>query len=725
MAARLMLLALFTSSGFSMVSARTASERPNVILFLIDDLGWADLGITGSTFYETPHIEALAAEGVFFSDAYAANPVCSPTRASIQTGKYPSRIGLTNHSGYNGPKGPDHQLMPQEIVGNMPPEDTTLAEALHEAGYTTAHIGKWHLQAHNDTSRDHFPEANGFDLNIAGHRGGHPNSFYYPYKGDTHPAYDVPDMEDGKEGDYLTDVLTDKAIGFLEAQAASGQPFFLNMWYYTVHTPINPRQDKLEKYQQKAKAMGLNATLREASPDHQSFSHAHHDNAAYACMVESMDENIDRILDRLKRLNLEKDTLVIFCSDNGGLSTGSNPMSPTSSFPLRAGKAWIYEGGIRVPLIIKLPGKVQAGLTVTVPVITTDLYPTILELAGLPLRPEQHVDGVSLKPLLSGQQDTLDRKAIYFHYPHYHHINTMGPAGAVRMGDYKLVEVFETGKVELYNLRDDIGEQNDLAASMPELTEQLQQMLREWREQSGAVMPTEHPDYTPENDYRGPISPSVFYTPKQDQDGLKANADFNVDLPNILIIGDSISIGYTVPVIEQLNGVANVKRVNTNCGDTNSGTKYLQRWLGNTQWDVIHFNWGLHDLCYRHPDSKEQGNRDKVNGNIAVPLAQYEKNLEALVLQLKETGATLIWASTTVVPEGEAGRVVGDDDKYNTVAEKIMKKHGIAINDLHALTVSFGGEYSPPGNVHYNKTGSTQLAEQVAESIKQKLTNEN
>jgi arylsulfatase A-like enzyme len=204
--------------------------------------------------------------------------------------------------------------------------------------------------------------------------------------------------------------------------------------------------------------------------------------------------------------------LVIFCSDNGGLSTGSNPMSPTSSFPLRAGKAWIYEGGIRVPLIIKLPGKVQAGLTVTVPVITTDLYPTILELAGLPLRPEQHVDGVSLKPLLSGQQDTLDREAIYFHYPHYHHINTMGPAGAVRMGDYKLVEVFETGKVELYNLRDDIGEQNDLAASMPELTEQLQQMLHEWREQSGAVMPTEHPDYTPENDYRGPISPFVSIT---------------------------------------------------------------------------------------------------------------------------------------------------------------------------------------------------------------------
>ena len=510
-----LLLAFITSAAFGMASAPPAAKRPNVILFLIDDLGWADLGLTGSTFYETPHIDALAKEGAFFSDAYAANPVCSPTRASILTGKYPSRIGLTNHSGYGGPQGPDHQLKPPKIAGNMPPEDVTLAEALQDAGYTTAHIGKWHLQAHHDTSRDHFPEAHGFDQNIAGHRGGHPNSFYYPYKGSTHPAYDVPDLEDGKAGDYLTDVLTDRAIRFIESQAGADQPFFLNMWYYTVHTPINPRKDKLEKYQKKATAMGLNGTMRDAVADHQSLSHAHQDNAAYACMVESMDENIGRILDRVKALGLEQDTLVVFLSDNGGLSTGAGAMSPTSSFPLRAGKAWVYEGGIRSPLIIKLPGVVKAGQQIAEPAISTDVYPSILELACLPLRPEQHLDGVSLQPLLTGKAESLDRKAIYFHYPHYHHINTMGPAGAVRMGDYKLVEVFETGAVELYNLKDDLGEQHDLSKTMPELIGQLTNMLHDWRESSGAVMPVPHPDYSPEKDWRGPISQPVFYTPKQ------------------------------------------------------------------------------------------------------------------------------------------------------------------------------------------------------------------
>ena len=248
--------------------------------------------------------------------------------------------------------------------------------------------------------------------------------------------------------------------------------------------------------------MGLNATMREALPEHQSFSHAHQDNAAYACMVESMDENIGRILDTLKRLELENDTIVIFCSDNGGLSTGTGPMSPTSCFPLRAGKAWVYEGGIRVPLIVKLPGKVRPGLTLEEPVISTDLYPTILELVGLPLRPQQHVDGVSLEPLLTGSSQSLEREALYFHYPHYHHINTMGPAGAVRMGDYKLIEIFETGEVELYNLASDIGEQNDLADSMPELAQKMTRMLHQWRRSSGSLMNTPNPNYDPDNDWR-------------------------------------------------------------------------------------------------------------------------------------------------------------------------------------------------------------------------------
>lgn len=481
--------------------AAAALRRPNVVLFLIDDLGWADLGITGSTFYETPNVDALAGAGAFFTDAYAANPVCSPTRASVLTGKYPSRIGLTNHSGSRGPMGASHKLTPPEVAGNMPPEDTTLAEALQAAGYATAHIGKWHLQKHSQGGRTHYPEANGFELNIAGHKMGQPGAYYFPYQSEQHPSTNVPDMEDGKEGDYLTDVLTDKAIAFIEEQEED-QPFFLNLWYYTVHTPIEADKDKLKKYRNKAKALGLDKTEGEGVKVRQSISRSHQSSPEYACMVESMDENIGRILGALERLGLDEDTLVVFLSDNGGLSTGSGPRMPTSNLPLRGGKAWVYEGGIRSPLIIRYPAQVKAGQRPQVPVLSTDLYPTILELAGLPLRPEQHVDGVSLKPLLTGDADTLQREAIYFHYPHYHHINTMGPAGAVRAGDHKLVEVFETGQLELYNLRDDLGETKDLSKEQPELTARLAGMLQAWRAASGALMPTENPTYREDKDWR-------------------------------------------------------------------------------------------------------------------------------------------------------------------------------------------------------------------------------
>jgi len=475
------------------IAVATATVRPNVVLILVDDLGWADLGVSGSTFYETPNVNRLATEGVYFSDAYAANPVCTPTRASILTGKYPSRLKITNHSGIRGAMGPQYPLNPPMVEGSIPLEDTTLAEALREAGYTTAHIGKWHLQPHGEKGRAHFPEANGFDINIAGHNAGQPGSFYFPYKSEQHPWSNVPDLDDGKEGDYLTDVLTDKAVDFIKTHRDG--PFFLNLWYYTVHTPIEPRKDKVDKYRRKVKAMGLDKTMGDAVPEHDSFTHARQDNAAYAAMVESMDENVGRILDTLKELNLENDTIVIFTSDNGGLSTGTGPRSPTSNLPLRAGKGWVYEGGIRVPLIIRLPGAVRAGVTSEEPVVSTDFYPTILDMVGLPLRPEQHLDGQSLKPLLTGSASSLDRNALYFHFPHYHPINTMGPAGAVRARDYKLVEVFETGDVELYDLSKDIGEQNDLSREMPELADRLKKMLHAWREETGSLMPMPNPDY--------------------------------------------------------------------------------------------------------------------------------------------------------------------------------------------------------------------------------------
>ena len=375
---------------FLFVGLFDLSAKPNVVLFLVDDLGWSDLCRNGSTFYETPNIDQLAAEGAFFTDAYAASPVCSPTRASILTGKYPSRIALTNHSGVQGPRGAGFPLIAPEIVGNMPLDDTTLAEVLQLSGYTTGHFGKWHLQSHHEAGRAHYPEANGFNHNVAGHKAGHPNSFYFPYQGKRHPVYDVPDLTDGEEGDYLTDVLTDKVIEFIDAN--KDRPFFVNFWFYTVHTPIQGRKDKVEKYRNKAKKLGLDPASRPTLiKDYQSHTMARQEDPHYAAMVESLDENVGRVLSRLKELGLDEDTIVVFLSDNGGLSTGAGKSYPTSNLPLRAGKGWIYEGGIRTPLIIKYPRSIEAA-ELRGTGHQSDIFPTILDLIGEPLMPEQHVD---------------------------------------------------------------------------------------------------------------------------------------------------------------------------------------------------------------------------------------------------------------------------------------------------------------------------------------------
>ena len=500
----------YTSEGSAILAKRVAqfiaqelpkkvsSKRPNIILFLIDDLGWNDIACYGSKFYETPHLDKMAKEGFRFTDAYAANPVCSPTRASILLGKYPSRVGLSNHSGSSGPKGPAHKLTPVPVKGNMPLEDITLAEALKEAGYKTAHIGKWHLQAHHDTSRNHFPEKHGFDLNIAGHRMGQPGSFYFPYESKQHPSTNVPDMADGQEGDYLTDKLTDKAIHYIKENKDT--PFFLNFWYYTVHTPIIPRQDLKKKYEAKANKLGINKNLP-GTPVLKSFARSSQNNPSYAAMVEAMDENIGRIFKTLKELQIDDETIIIFCSDNGGLSTSTGPNCPTSQLPLKAGKAWVYEGGIRIPFIIKWPGK-KGGKELQAPVCTTDIYPTLLDMLKLPAKPEQHLDGVSLTSLMNGSAKELQREALYIHYPHYHHINSMGPAGAVRMGDYKLVEYYETGEIELYNLKEDIGELNNLVKEQPERAAQMLKKLQQWRIDSHSPKPKLNPNYDPQKDYR-------------------------------------------------------------------------------------------------------------------------------------------------------------------------------------------------------------------------------
>ena len=477
-----------------------SAKKQNVILFLIDDLGWSDLSLTGSKFYETPNIDRLAKEGVFFSDAYAASSLCSPTRGSILTGKYPSRIKMTYISGTSGPKGLGYPLNAPGSAGNINPKDITLAEALRSHGYKTVHIGKWHLQNHTDQGKTHYPEKHGFDINIAGFRMGQPGSYFFPFKSERHPSTNVPGMEKGKIGDYLTDSLTDRAIQFIEGN--KDQPFFLNFWYYTVHTPIQAKKEKIQKYTDKAKRLGLTQRFNQGTPVWKSMSRKQQSSPAYAAMVESMDENIGRLLKSLKKQKLENDTLIIFFSDNGGLSTGSGPNMPTSCSPLKAGKGWLYEGGIRVPLIIKMPGKTKPGLKSKQPVLSTDLYPTILDLLDLPLIPDQHRDGLSLKNILNGEEKNLNRQALYFHLPHYHHINSMGPAGAIRTGKYKLIEVFETGEVELYDLENDMGENTNLTSSNPLLAKKILSQLHEWQKKSGVDMPTLNTGYLPEKDIR-------------------------------------------------------------------------------------------------------------------------------------------------------------------------------------------------------------------------------
>lgn len=461
-------------------------RKPNIIFILIDDMGWSDLSCYGSSFYETPHIDRLAAEGMFFTDAYAACPVCSPTRASIMSGKYPARIGLTNYIGKNHPsKG---RLIDAPYVDHLPLEEKSIASCLKEGGYNTWHIGKWHLGG-----GEYYPENHGFDVNVAGcHCGGPPKGYFSPYRIET--------LEDGPEGEYLTDRLTDDAIRLIREN--DEKPFFLNLWHYTVHTPIQAKTEDIEKYKAKAERMGLTEVkdyeVGEFYPcDHKKNQRIRRriiqSDPVYAAMIDNLDQNIGRLLDCLEETGKADNTIIIFTSDNGGLSTSDE--YPTCNAPLSEGKGWMYEGGVRAPMIIKWPGVVSPASKCSVSVTSPDLYPTFLDMAGLPLRPDQHIDGVSFMPLLQGK-NCLDREAIYWHYPHYG--NQGGtPGSSIRMGDYKLIEFFEDGHVELYNLKEDIGEQNNLAEEEPELANKMQKMLAHWRCSIDAKIPLTNPDFQP------------------------------------------------------------------------------------------------------------------------------------------------------------------------------------------------------------------------------------
>ena len=466
-----------------------AAPPPNIVFILIDDMGWTDAGVFGSSYYETPGIDRLAAEGVRFTSGYAACPVCSPTRASIMTGKYPATLRQTDWIPGRGNR-PDQKLLQVEDLNHLELDERTLAEVLRDEGYVTAHIGKWHL----GPDETHKPEHQGFDINIAGNAKGSPPSYYYPYRRvnrqDSTDVYELAGLQaGGTEGEYLTDRLGDEAVAFIRSHA--DQPFFLHFSHYAVHTPLQPREDLLPKYEAKGGPL----------PDSADFEYEGRrpvrtvqNHAVYGTMVESMDQSVERVLDALEEAGISDNTIVVFFADNGGLSTSEG--WPTANVPLRTGKGWLYEGGIRVPMLVKWPGVTQPGSLCEQPVSSIDFLPTLLDMAGHADKIPAGVEGVSFAEILKNE-DTLDRETLYWHYPHYSNQGDK-PGGAIRSGSFKLIERFEDGSLELYDLENDLSEQNNLAAELPELTDSLAQQLRNWRVQVSAQMPEPNPDFTGE-----------------------------------------------------------------------------------------------------------------------------------------------------------------------------------------------------------------------------------
>ncbi|HET8828056.1 MAG TPA: sulfatase [Pelobium sp.] len=461
--------------------AQESFKKPNIIFFLVDDLGWTDTEPYGSKFYETPNIKKLAQEGMLFTQAYAANPVCSPTRASILSGKYPSSIQATN---WFGAPQPDEELanlktkatnplLSAAYQEHLPLKEITLAEALKKGGYKTFFAGKWHL----GETEEFWPEHQGFDINKGGYSSGSPKSYFSPYKN--------PRLSDGPIGEHLPDRLATETNQFIEAHAKG--PFFAVLSFYSVHNPLAGRKDLVEKYEAKRKTLGLDDEFGLEGKFKVRTNQSH---ATYAAVIEGMDLAVGKVLQKLKELNLEDNTIIVFFSDNGGLAI--NEGTPTSNLPLRAGKGWLYEGGIREPLIMKWPQVIKAGSKTQTPVISNDFYATFLAAAKLPLMPKQHTGSTNLLPLLKGED--LKERALFWHYPHYS--NQGGsPGSAIRKGDWKLIIWYESGKEELFNLKHDIGEQNNLLSKKPKIAKSLGKELSKWLKKEKALFPEKNPAY--------------------------------------------------------------------------------------------------------------------------------------------------------------------------------------------------------------------------------------
>lgn len=459
-------------------STQAAAKRPNFVFFLVDDLGWADVGCFGSTFHETSNIDALCESGMKFTNGYAACPVCSPTRASILTGRHPVRVDVTDWlPGARAKTEANPRFLHINDRDNLALEEVTIAEVLREAGYQTFFAGKWHLG-----NEGHWPTDQGFDFNIGGcDRGSPPGGYYAPWRN--------PNLKADEKEEYLTERLTAESIRFVESRKIDS-PFLLYLSYYNVHTPITPYRKRISHYEDKAK----NQFTRPSPPiaEHNGVSRSRQDNPNFASMVAAVDDSVGEILAALDEQGLADNTVVCFFSDNGGLCTKPRP-GPTSNLPLRSGKGWLYEGGVREPTIIRAPGVTTPGSVSDTPIVSMDFFPTMLDLARLPPMPNTHNDGVSLVPVLKNSTRPIER-SLFWHYPHYHG-STWTPGASIRHGDWKLIQFYEHDKAELYNLKHDPGEQVDLASSEPRLVEQLSDKLRQWQRDMNANMPQPNPNF--------------------------------------------------------------------------------------------------------------------------------------------------------------------------------------------------------------------------------------
>ena len=453
------------------LAVEAAPRATNFVVILIDDLGWKDLGCYGATYYETPNIDQLALDGMRFTDAYAAAAVCSPTRAALLTGRYPARIGITDWMRM-APAGTSTQERdpPKEAYENvgeglltpknpfrMELEEQTVAEILSESGYKTAQIGKWHLGAET-----WYPDKQGFSFHRGGSDLGQPPNYFFPFSPKT--SHRLSGFEEGSEGEYLTDREADEAVAFIRRHRE--QPFFLYLSHYAVHTPIQAKKDLEAHFQRKDRG--------------------DQKNPAYAAMIASVDQSVGRVLAELEAQGLRDDTLVILTSDNGGLA------SVTNNAPLRGGKGMPYEGGIRVPLIASWPGVIAPESVSATPVSSIDIFPTLLEAADLPIPEDPPIDGESLLGVMEGREE-LAREGLFWHFPHYRGTDAE-PYSIVRSGDYKLIRYYDDGRLEVYNLTDDLGEQHNLAETLPEQTKQLDVLLSKWLLGVGARMPQPIPE---------------------------------------------------------------------------------------------------------------------------------------------------------------------------------------------------------------------------------------